>query len=241
MTRWRLDGMRALVTGGTKGIGAAVVDELRGLGATVRTVARQGADHNADLSVSGEAKRVVDEAVDALGGLDLLVNNAGTNTRKPSVQYTEPEVQFLFDTNVRSAWEMACAAHPALKESRGSIVQVGSTAGEVYVGSGAPYAMTKAALDQLTRYLAVEWARDGIRVNSVNPWYTETPLAAPILADPTWGEPILKAIPLGRVGQPEDVAAAVAFLLMPAARHITGVCVPVDGGFLACGFQRPIV
>ena len=103
------------------------------------------------------------------------------------------------------------------------------------VGSGAPYAMSKAALDQLTRYLAVEWAAENIRVNAVLPWYTQTPLAAPVLADAAWRERILSRTPNKRIATPEDVAAAAAFLCLPAARHITGVLLPVDGGFLALG------
>ncbi|MFM7322519.1 MAG: SDR family oxidoreductase [Armatimonadota bacterium] len=239
--RWRLDGRTALVTGGTKGIGLAIVRELRRLGATVATVARnppaepEGDFHIVgDLSRPEEASHVVEQAADRLGRIDILVNNAGTNVRRPSVPYPDDAYDLLFATNLRTPWALARAAHPWLARSgQGAIVQVGSVAGTGYVGSGAPYAMTKAALDQLTRYLAVEWATDGIRVNSVNPWYTRTPLAQPILEDPDWSSRILAATPNRRIADPEDVAATVAFLCLPAARHVSGTCIAVDGGFLA--------
>jgi Tropinone reductase 1 len=234
--RWNLTGRRALVTGGTKGIGAAVAAELRTLGADVLTLARAGGDIQADLSEPGEAARAVREACERLGGLEILVNNVGTNLRKPSTDYASDEVERLFATNLTSAWEACRAAQGPLAASGvGAIVNIGSVASRVFVGSGAPYAMTKAALDQLTKYLAVEWAGQGIRVNAVLPWYTQTPLAAPVLADEGWRSRILEKTPLGRIADPEDVAAAVAFLCLPAARHVTGVLLPVDGGFLARG------
>lgn len=232
--RWSLVGKRALVTGGTKGIGAAVAEELRGLGARVLTLARMGGDIEAELAEAGAPAQAVAEAVDRLGGLDLVVNNVGTNIRKPSTEYLPAEVEKLFAVNLTSAWEICRAAQEPLAASgAGSLVNIGSVASQGFVGSGAPYAMTKAALDQLTRYLAVEWAPQKIRVNAVLPWYTRTPLAAPVLADDAWRNRILAATPLERIAEPEDVAAAVAFLCLPAARHITGVLLPVDGGFLA--------
>ena len=236
--RWRLDGKRALVTGGTKGIGLAVTEELRGLGASVLTVARSGGDISADLSEPGAAERAVSEAVEALGGLDILISNVGTNVRTATVDYAESDYEKIFSTNLTSAWALCRAAHGPLKNSgEGCIVTVGSVASAVSVGSGAPYAMSKAALDQLTRYLAVEWASVGVRVNGVQPWYTQTPLAAPVLADDERRARILQATPLSRIAEPEDVAAAVAFFCLPAARHITGVLLPVDGGFLAHGWS----
>ena len=236
--RWRLDGKRALVTGGTRGIGAAVAAELKGLGATVFTLARSGADIDADLSEPGEAARAVDEAVKSLGGLDILVSNVGTNVRAPTDGYRSEDYDVVFATNLTSAWEICRAARAPLSASGdGAIVTVGSVASRIVVGSGAPYAMSKAALDQLTRYLAMEWAGQNIRVNGVLPWYTDTPLAAPVLTDAPRLERILARTPNGRVAAPEDVAAAAAFLCLPAARHVTGALLPVDGGFLALGLS----
>ena len=236
--RWSLDDRRALVTGGTKGIGRAIAEELRSFGATVLTVARSGGDLSADLSEPGAAERVVAEAVEALDGLDILISNIGTNVRVSTVDYAPEDYEKIFATNLTSAWALCRAAHgPLTASGSGCIVTIGSVASRVSVGSGAPYAMSKAALDQLTRYLAVEWAGENIRVNGVLPWYTQTPLASPVLADAARRARILQATPLNRIAEPEDVAAAAAFLCLPAARHITGVLLPVDGGFLAKGWS----
>ena len=214
LTRWRLDGRRALVTGGTKGIGAAVVAELLGLGAQVMLVARAEADvekavgeaqsaghaaHGiaADITAAEARVAVVEYAVQTMGGIDILVNNAGTNIRGASVDFRPEDYAHVLNTNLTAAWEMCRVAHPHLKAgavegSDACIVGVGSVAGATYIGSGAPYALSKAALDHLTRYLAVEWAGDGIRVNGVDPWYTKTPLANRVLDDPAFTERVLK-------------------------------------------------
>lgn len=231
MSHWRLDGQRALVTGGTRGIGAAVTAELRALGATVLTLARREADLCADLSEPGAAAEIIGK----LDGLEILVNNVGTNVRKSTVGYAPTDYQRVLDTNLTAAFQLCQEAYPLLVRSGGSIVNIGSVAGTVGIGTGAAYAMSKAALDQLTRYLAVEWGPVGIRVNAVNPFYTRTPLAQPVLEDPVRLEKILASTPLGRIANPEDVAAAAAFLCLPAARHVTGQCLAVDGGFLARG------
>lgn len=254
--RWRLDGRRALVTGGTKGIGEAVARELLSLGAAVTVLARDadilqeriGAWREAGLPAygivgnvarQGDRIRAVDYAVEQMGGLDILVNNAGTNRRGKTDALATQDIRTVMRTNLTAPWEMCRLSYPHLKKAGhggdACIVGIGSVAGTVYVGSGAPYGMTKAALDQLTRYLAVEWAEEGIRVNNVNPWYTHTPLAGPVLNDPERAGKIIARTPNRRIAEPEDISGLVAFLCLPAARHITGQTIAVDGGYLANG------
>ena len=115
-------------------------------------------------------------------------------------------------------------------------MNIGSVAGSKAVGSGAPYAMTKAAMDQMTRYLAVEWGPDQIRTNAVLPWYTRTFRVSVYLDAPEFTEKVLARTPLGRIAESEDISGLVAFLCLPAARYVTGQQIAIDGGFLAYGF-----
>jgi len=248
---WRLDGRRALVTGASRGIGLATARTLAERGAEVWMVAR-GEDelarqsealiaeglrvHHIEADVSHTSDR--DRLLDEIGAsLDLLINNVGTNQRKRALDYAADELRDLLETNLISAFELTRAAHPLLARAEGaSVVNVSSVAGHTHLRTGAPYAMSKAAINQLTRNLAAEWAGDGIRVNAVAPWYIDTPLARQVLDDVDYRAEVLSRTPMGRVGRPEEIAGTIAFLCMPVAGYITGQVIPVDGGFSIYGF-----
>jgi len=252
--RWRLDGLCALVTGGTKGIGHAIAEEILQLGASVYIVARNIDEVEkciaswqqqgftalglaADVSKSDDRKRLMNDLKSNWNGLDILINNVGMNIRKKAVEYSADEYDTIMGTNLRSTFEISQQAYPLLKQSNAaSVVNIVSVAGLTYLRTGAPYAMSKAALTQLTRNLAGEWAVDGIRVNAVAPWYTLTPLVQPLMDDKNYVDAILDRTPLGRMAEPEEVAAVAAFLCMPAASYVTGECIAVDGGFMIYGF-----
>jgi Tropinone reductase 1 len=250
---WRLDGMQALVTGASSGIGLAVATELAALGADLLLIARgeerleQTRAHieslypdrllrtlSADVATVAGRERVCEAAGDSL---QILVNNAGTNIRKRMSELSLDEYRRVQQVNLESCFELCRLLRPALiRGAPAAVVNNASVAGLTHLRTGAPYGMSKAAMIQLTRNLAVEWAGEGIRVNAVAPWYIRTPLAEQVLADAAYRQEVLERTPMGRVGEPEECARAIAFLCMPAAGYITGQCLAVDGGFSVFGF-----
>lgn len=241
---WQLRGRNALVTGGTRGIGRAIVTELALLGATVTLVARSPAEVDATVrelgdgvtGVAGDVTSATDRArivahVRERGPLHVLVHNAGSNVRGRLVDYDDATIERLITLNLTAPVLLSRDLYPQLRAAAGaSVVHVGSVAGLTALPTGVAYGAAKAGLTQAARTLALEWARDGIRVNTVAPWYTRTPLVEPVLSRPEALAAILARTPLGRIAEPHEVATAVAFLAMPAASYITGQCLAVDGG-----------
>ncbi|MCV0057510.1 SDR family oxidoreductase [Pseudomonas aeruginosa] len=243
-----LAGKHALVTGGSRGIGAAIALALAEKGADVAVTYERSADSaaqivraiegkgrravaiRADSANPGEIKQSVDEAVRTLGGLDILVNNAAIARYNTIADFTVEDLDALLAVNVRGPVLASKAAIPYLKEG-GRIINIGSAGADRIVGvPGTVYYMTKAALQAFNRGLARELGARDITVNLVQPGSTNTD------SNPETGESAdyqRSLIPLGRFNQPEDVAAAVAFLATPAARQITGTILTVDGGALS--------
>jgi tropinone reductase I len=246
---WTLLGKKTLITGGTKGIGLAITKEFLELEADVLVVARDAKSiqgkvkHSANLfTMDGDVTdptfraQLINRVKDNWGKLDVLVNNVGTNVRKKFTEYTEEEYRKLFETNLFSLTEITRLAYPLLKKSgNASVINMASVAGSFDLQTGPPYGMTKAAIIQLSKHLAAEWAPDGIRVNAVSPWYIQTPLTESVLAQPDRLERILARTPMNRVGQPEEVASLVTYLAMDKASYITGQNIMVDGGMSVKG------
>ncbi|CAN6381941.1 unnamed protein product [Urochloa humidicola] len=245
--RWSLAGAMALVTGGSKGIGHAIVEELAGFGARVHTCARNAAELEecrrlwakkglivtvsvCDVAVRADRERLMDTVKATFNGkLDILVNNAGQSLAKPAVECTAEEYSRIMATNLESCFQLA---HRLLREAgRGSVVQISSIASYLGFQRVAIYSISKGGMNQLTRSLAAEWACDNIRVNCIAPGMIMTDMIkGPQVDTEVMMEKYAQAIPLRRIGEPAEVASMVSFLCMPAASYITGQVICVDGG-----------
>ncbi|KAL5742704.1 hypothetical protein ACOSP7_029436 [Xanthoceras sorbifolium] len=250
--RWSLNGMTALVTGGTRGIGHAIVEELAGFGAVVHTCSRNQTELNAclkewenkgfevtgslcDVSVRAQREKLM-ETVSSIfqGKLNILVNNAGIAITKETVDFTAEDISATLAINFESGYHFCQLAHPLLKASgHGSIVFISSIAGVIAQPLVSIYAASKGAMNQITKNLACEWAKDNIRVNAIAPGVIKTSLIDALSEDPVVKQKMESAAsryPMGRFGEPEEVSSLAAFLCFSAASFITGQIICVDGG-----------
>ena len=232
----------AVVTGGSKGLGRAICIALAEAGASVTAVARDAVALKDFAREYPSIKMWQADVNDPAFGIelaqrrvDIFVNNAGTNNPMPMVDVPVAVLDQMLNLNVRAAYLAAQGAARAMVQaaSGGVIINITSQMGHVGSPGRTVYCMTKHGLEGLTKAMAVELASHNIRVNSVAPTFIETPMTAPMLAKPEFRAFVDTMIPLGRIGKPEDIAAAVLYLVSPAASMVTGTSLLVDGGWTA--------
>lgn len=245
----RLAGKVAVVTGGNAGIGEAIAQTFVREGAAVVITGRRQAEldrvvheitrrNGKATAVAGSvtddrhARAVVNEAIQRFGSLDILINNAGVGEFGRRLHELDDETWArVLDVNLTGVFRMTRAAVPEmLKQGRGSIVNISSIASLVGIPYLSAYAASKGALDALTRAIAIDYAKDGVRCNVVNPGLIATPMAAPLMANPEQLNPILDHYPIRRPGKPEEVADMVLYLASDEAMWVTGGTFTIDGG-----------
>jgi NAD(P)-dependent dehydrogenase (short-subunit alcohol dehydrogenase family) len=246
-----LGGKVALVTGASRGIGAAAARALaeagcdvvlasrdklalEGVASEVQALGRKALIHPIDLLRVDTIPALFEHTLATFGRLDVLVNNAGTNVRRPAVEFTEADWDAVVNVNLRAAFFCAQAAGRIMVPRRsGKVINVASIAARVGLPTGAIYAASKGGLAAFTRTLAVEWAPHNVQVNAIGPGYIRTALTAPLFASPDWVERATRRIPSARTGEVADLVGTILFLASPASDYLTGQTLFVDGGWTA--------
>ena len=202
-------------------------DEIRALGRESEAIA-------ADCTDEGDCERLIAATVDRLGAVDILVNNAGMNVRKPVLELAADEFRRVIATNLEGYFFCGRAAgRRMVAQGSGKVINISSIMGRVALPSQAAYASSKGAIEQLTKVMALEWAAAGVQVNAIAPTYFETELTRPLFEDPERNAFITERTPMGRWGQPHELAGAVLFLASAASSYVTGHTLVVDGGWTA--------
>jgi len=254
LEQFRLDGQVALVTGASRGLGEAMALALAAAGADValagreahtlepvaaevRALGRRALCLPLDVGNLDEIPPAVERVVSELGQIDILVNNAGCNVRKESIDYTPADWDTVLDTNLKGAFFLTqSVGRHMMTRRRGKILNISSMTSYLGLPTVPAYSASKAALQQLTKLLAVEWADFNIQVNAIAPGWIATKMTAPLQENPElrarydW---VISRTPAGRFGEPGELAGAAVFLCSPAADFITGQTIAVDGGILA--------
>ncbi|MBC8460510.1 MAG: 3-oxoacyl-ACP reductase FabG [Deltaproteobacteria bacterium] len=251
MREYDISNTVAIVTGGSKGIGYAIVKELADGGADVVVVSRNlneaeaaadevrrrgrtGLAISADIQKPGDCEMLVQKTVESFSRLDILINNAGTNIRKPLLEYKEADWDAILDTNLKGLFFCSqFAAMEMIKQGKGRVVNISSVGAQLAAPYLGPYCASKGGITQLTRVCALEWAQYGITVNAIGPYYIKTPLTEEWVSDPIRHEKILSRTAIKRLGEPEDVSSLLLMLVSDASSYITGQTFYIDGGALA--------
>jgi NAD(P)-dependent dehydrogenase (short-subunit alcohol dehydrogenase family) len=251
---FRLDNKIALITGAGRGIGRALAigfaeagadvviisrteADLQQVAEEIRTLGRKAYPIAANIRSREEIGQAVNKAYEQTGRIDILVNNAGMNIRSQALDVTEEEWETIMQTNLKSAFQFSQLVGSRMKEQgSGAVINIASVGGHVALRTGVVYAASKAAMIQMTKVLALEWGKHGIRVNAIGPWYFNTPLTEKLLSDPEYLGEIVSRTPLQRVGELHELVGPAVFLASDAASYITGQTLFVDGGMTIYGF-----
>ena len=251
LDKFSLKGKVALVTGGGRGLGKGIALGLAGAGADVVIAARSAgelaetvkelkdlgtdsASYQVDLLNVAEIKSMVDWVAEKYGALDILVNGAGINVRKPTVEMTEADWDRVLGVNLKSVFFASQAAGKVmLQQGKGRIINIASLSAIIGIPTIIPYCSSKGGLVQMTKGMAVEWAPK-INVNAIGPGYFRTAMTEDLFLREDWEQNALRRIPQGKTGSPSDLAGAAVYLASEASAYVTGQVIYVDGGWLAC-------